>query len=240
MTSSTTYCLRHLPTGRFVRMTVEPNGPQEEFCGAETCALTVKEAHLAEQRFEAASLYDLLPVMAHDQQWYNSSRERPMWNGLSMADCIPVVIERSFEYDALGGDPVATSERAIALRLPKNFEGKVIPTEQPKKTAELVSLFGEAGDVPDDAWPFVSVVKLDGSAVELGMFVVNPHQGRGVIVAETAVPPRWPVDPGRPFDRNDPDYRLVLAASDVLRAAVLPDEFFDLAGPDGREPGSSM
>lgn len=221
--TSTTFGLRHMPSGKLVQLRAESNIGQD-CCGDESCTLTL-DGYGSEIRFQVDTFYDLLIVLTRNEQWYNSSRERPMWGRVNLSECSPVAFVKELGFDSIGGDPVSSTEKTIMLRLPAFVAGTVLPTQQPKNTTDFVKIFGPVGDIDDDAWPFVSIVKLEGTEIEHGMLLDNPMQGKGLVVAVAPVPPRWPVDRGRPFDRADPDYRLVLCHSGALRQEGVPSEF---------------
>lgn len=217
------YALRHLPSGRFVRLeTISNIG--EDFCGEETCALVASDRDTDLPRFEVDTLYGLLAAMKTDVPWFNSSREHPMWGKLKPEDVALVAIETVREYDGLGGDPVSVHERTHALELPPKFTGEAIRTRQPK-ASELVELFGAAGDIDEDAWPFVAIVRpASGEAMD-GLLFEESLVGRGVVVSSIPIPAKWPMERERPFDRADPSWCLALMSSETLRAEGLPLEF---------------
>lgn len=219
----TSYGLRDLKSGKVLQLNVESNKGRD-FCGEESVTLTTDG--YSDVRFETETFYGLLTVMRRSEEWYNSSRERPMWGSVKMEDCAPVAFVREYGYDDLGGDPVYTAERVARLRVPTFFAGKVLPTRQPKSAKELVALFGPAGNVDDDAWPVVSLVKLDGAELECGM-LIEDKRGKGIVTSIIPVPANWKMDPGWPFDGNDADYRLVLLCSDMLRSETLNLDFVE-------------
>lgn len=235
-TTTYRYALRHLPTGRFARLYAESNRGRD-FCGEESCALTVKEYELDLPRFEAETLYDLLSVTARDEDWFNSSRDRPMWAGLKMDDFALMEIETVHVFDETGGDPVSVRETVRGLDLPRRYSDEAIRTEQPWKAERYVELFGAAGDVDEDTWPFVAIVKPEGGAAIEGLLFDRTDIGRGIVVATVPLPAKWPVDPGRPIDRKDPAYRLALVCSDTLRNEAGPSPYaVDLEGSGATPP----
>lgn len=223
-TTEIKYALRHLRTGVFARLHTESN-IGKDFCGEETCSLTIRDYELDLPRFEVDSLYKLLSVTSRDEQWYNTSRDRPCWNGLKMDEFELVAIETALEFDDLGGDPVSRRERTFALTLPPRYSGVAYRTQQPSKPEKLVELFGPAGDLDEDAWPVVAIVKPDAGEDIQGMLFNEFDVGRGIVTATIPLPARWPIDPGRPIDRKDPGFRLALIESAALRTEELPVEF---------------
>jgi len=203
------YGLRH-PSGKFVRLEITSNRGQE-FCGEETCEMTVDDWRSDGPRYEVDTLYDLLAACVRDVSWFNSSRERPMWGNIVPAECKPYRFERTLVWDRLGGDPVkVTDSREFAL--PRFFKGTAFPTYPKRKQ---IPDFGIP--VEDIDLHFLCIAKLEGNELEPGMLLFNEITGIGLVAAHIPVPKDWPIEPGRPFDKNDPDYRLVFVRFDVLK-----------------------
>lgn len=210
-TSGTTFGLRDRESGRFLRVECQSN-TGKDFCGDETCTFSDYEG---DPRFECESLARLISVMASDVDWFNSERTRPCHGKFRMEDFEPWAFVHEEVHDEIGGDPVEVRQHASRLKLPAFVQGEAMNSVQPEQTI-LERAFGATADLAEDAWPFVTILRPEGP-IEEGMIVANHMYGFGIVVAEAAVPADWPIDPGRPFDRKDPAFRLVLARADLLR-----------------------
>lgn len=211
-TSRMTFGLRHLKTGKFLRVVSQSNAGQD-FCNEYTWTLTESDGN---PRFECDTLGKLIAAMAEDVPWFNSESDRPCHGGYRMEDCEPWAFVRTEAYDRAGGDPVTVREESARVLLPSFVRGEIMKSVEPKKPL-LFETFPVAADFGEDAWPFVCLVRPEGP-IEPGMIVTNGFSGAfGVVVADAPVPTRWPVDPGRPFDKKDPSWRLILARGDLLR-----------------------
>jgi hypothetical protein len=189
-------------------------------------------------RFECESLGRLIAVIENDQHWYNTSHDRPGHGEFKgrMSECEPWAFVRTEVYDDLGGDPVSVRDEAARLRLPAFMEGETMRSLQPNPSL-LLDTFPVASGFAGKGWSFVCLARPEGP-VEPGMVVRDgPQGGYGVVVDSAWVPSVWPVAPGRPFDKKDPSWRLVLARSDLLND---PEFVRDLIEREPEAPAPSL
>jgi hypothetical protein len=172
-----TYGFRHPQTGRLIRLDIESNSGRDS-CGEETCRLTTVEA---DGVFEVETLKEIAVVMQHDVKWYNSSRDRPMWNGLDPKQFEIVGIKRTLVYDGPeGADPIEEKRTVEPRPFPgyvggERLRGRRLP-------APLIRRYFETDLTSDEiAWAEAALVAFDerpDPADMVGRFM-SPGQSYG-------------------------------------------------------------
>jgi len=194
--TETTYGLRHVPTGRIVRIGIEHNGGHQ-FSGEETCTLSLEGRH---PRFEVGHMRALLPVLCKNENWYNTSRERPGWGKVDPKELEVVQFTRTLQWEEgakASADPVhetrtvlkapfpgfARATRFSPRRIPDSLLGRYFGIEMEEDDrlwSEVAPIYFEEGQSPEDA---------------VGMFVNGGrNQNSGLIVAVAELPDDYPLD----------------------------------------------
>lgn len=109
-----TYAFRERETGVIVRLDIESNRGGD-CCGEETCRLSLDTCL---DIFEVKSMKDLAVVMKTNEQWYNSSRTTPMWNGFRPETFDVVRIKHKQVYDSTHGDPIEDTKMIEPVAFP--------------------------------------------------------------------------------------------------------------------------
>jgi len=110
-----TYAFRDPETGVIVRLAISSNDGGD-CCGEETCRLSLNSN--LDDIFEVKSLRDIAIVMKNNEQWYNSSRTRPMWNGLNPAELELVCIKRKKVFSSPHGDSIEETKLIETVEFP--------------------------------------------------------------------------------------------------------------------------
>ena len=220
MGTTVRYGLRNRKTGRLLGLSVNSND-DSDFCNPETCMFSER----GELRYSTGNLTDVLAATRADTPWYNTDFDRPGWNGVDLSGYDVVAFVRTETFDAVGGDPVEVVERVLPVRLPALFEGEAMRT-YPRKDFKAEETFGVS--LPEDAWPITLLVRDPDGKLETGMMFNASHTGAVVVAAVADLPAHWPMDPGRPFDRDDRAWKLVLASPAPFRDPSSHVEGFDV------------
>jgi len=194
--TETTYGLRHVPTGRVVRIAVESNGDRRD-CGPETCTLSIDRRH---PRFEVEHMRTLVPVLCRSENWYNTSRERPGWGNLHPRDLEVVQFMRTLQWAEGAGssaDPVYETQTVLKAPFPGFAKAVRFPARRLPDPL-FRSYFGVEMDRDDRLWTEVAPIHFeDGQSPEgaVGLFVDGGrNHNSGLIVAVAELPEDYPVD----------------------------------------------
>lgn len=219
--NETTYGLRHVPTGRIMRLDVIGN---RDYAGDEgAVTLTTKPSC---PPFEVEGVLDVIVVLTRDQKWFNSSRERPGWGGFAPEELEIVRFDRAYAYDGPEGSDPVVETRTVS---PEPFVGfapvsrlassRVLPPALTKR------YFGVDLEVEDREWTEAAILAPDvGVEIEeaVGMYVRGGGSGNtGRIVAVADLPDDYPVgcEARRRLENGD---RLAIALVDLSPDSRIP------------------
>lgn len=225
-----TYGFRDPKSARFIKLEIESNEGRD-MCGAETVRFSTNPWDKDAPRYEVEDLRDLMATFSEDPHWFNSSRERPSWNGFNPASLLPAQYEAvlQFDSDLPGADPVSATHSALFMELPRRFEGPVHMTRDGTPEGVLLRAFGEAyaalertvsagGD--DAIWSEVMLVDTSEAEAEAGMFLTTGNRNTGQIDAIVPVPEGWPQRRDIKVDLDAPGMRLALVRINHFVAPV--------------------
>ena len=212
------YGFRDRRDGKFMMLDIEGNEGRD-FCGSETVRFTTDPWRNDATRYEVDDPFELIRALREDPHWYNSTRERPSWNGVQPEHLLPVRYEVELDYDREDGDPVARRERALLQPLPARFEGPAYHTRGTDQTpgALLNRLFGDAWteirktqDGENPVWADLAVVDTDEYPIEIGMTLRGSRDNTGQVEAVIEMPESWPRRREDGYEPDKPSLRLVL------------------------------
>lgn len=208
---SVTFALRHRVSGKIVRLEVESNYDRDD-CGAETCRLSLTTDG---PTFEVETLRDIAVVMQRDERWYNSSRTRPMWNGLDFKLLDVVSIHRSKTFDGpLGSDPIEQRQTIQVHPFPGFVGGTRLKSR--RLPSPLVRRYFDAELSRDEmAWSEAVLVAFDqrpDPAAIVGQFLAPrvSFDNTGIVEAIVDMPEDYPID-GQAVDHLKAGGHLMIA-----------------------------
>lgn len=227
--TKTTYGLRDRSTGKFLLLDIVDNN-EGDAAGAESVRLTLETWGGQAPRYEVADMMDLIRTLKENRQWYESSRQRPSWNGFGPDRVIPAVIETELDFDTAGGDPIATRTRINTLQFPPRYQGTVGRMSRDVPEDILLRTFGEAYTtlLATQSGNWEDAVYLDTVTVDLsegpkvGMVVETPDRSTGQIEAIAEMPSDWP---DHHIDLSNPDLRVALIRLNRMRPYEAPRPF---------------
>jgi hypothetical protein len=206
-----TYALRHRPSGKIVKLQVESNFGRDD-CGEETCRLTLDTDG---PNFEVNALREIAVVMQCNEQWYNSSRSRPMWNGLDFKQIEVVRIRRCRTFDGpVGSDPIEERQTIQAHPFPGFVDGTRLKTR--RLPSPLVRRYFDAdlssGDLDRSEVAIVSFEQRPDPADLIGQYL-GPGAGfdnTGIVEAVADLPEGYLID-SRVTERLNAGEHLMIA-----------------------------
>lgn len=235
----TTYGLRHLPSGKILNVEVQENHDQE-FCNAETCKLTLDDSDFDYvHRYETTRFADVVQATTNpDPGWYNSSRERPLLGEFDPDELHLVAFKKTYTFDALGGDPIATNEVVLPVTEPEFIKADIVGIRDPQKLPKQIL----KQDILQDHAAALDLIDYETEFADFVIVIPTEETPRFIepgtcmlvsgnsctILANTAVPDTWPVS-----ERTDLTNARLLLVKLGLEPQYL-DEFRPMAAPAPR------
>jgi hypothetical protein len=233
--TGTTYGLRHRETGRFLMVAYKEG---DNSTNEEICRLTLEPGRFGDAvRYETPDLDDLVRTVRRDTKWWASSRTRPAWGDVDVKDCIPSAFVRASVFDSFGGDPVAVTETACAMRLPEWFEGKSHSTRQSAPAMVLKRTFGAGYEaVFDGEDPYMCVLDVSEHRAEIGMLLTNYSENTQQIVMLVDLPEDWPRDRDSGIGNRQEDLKLAVCRWQKFVTFDAPVPYAELDADLGPRP----
>lgn len=149
---------RDKATGRIVRLHTESNSGRGSFCGEETCRLSLDPQY---PFFELKTMKDIASVLKYDENWYNSSKDRPMWDGQDPKNFEIISLKRTETYDGPdGSDPIEEKLTIESAPFPGYIEGEALKAR--RLPSALIRRYFDANLSADEvAWSEVSLIAFD-------------------------------------------------------------------------------
>lgn len=232
--TETSYGLRDTRTKRLMRLEIESNHDRD-FCGEERVKLSLDPDY---PRFEVESLLGVIRVLGSDEDWFNTSRDRPGWGKFKPENLEIVRFERTMTYDGPdGSDPVAVSSSVTEIPFPGFVSARRFAGHRRNLPPLLLKRYFDV-DLTDEQRDYseVSVFRLEEGQLQeevIGLFTRSHGIGNtGRIVAMTELPEDYPLDDleARKLDRAGVPLVIALVTSS-------PDLLIEAVGAEGPSLG---
>lgn len=199
----TTYGLRNIETGRFVRVAQENKSTGY-------LAFRLSE-DVDAPRWETVSLADLVTLIVEDRPEYESTLAVPAWGGFRPELNVyqPVRFRSEFGYDVEGGDPVTKAEWIETFNLGDvyDFRQPISQTRSIDNThyGVLQALFTQYDMDRHENMSVALIAHKEGGVFSLrGDIGLTSDRGPARIVGVADVPEDWPISDDqlnhKPFD----------------------------------------